>query len=272
MNNGFGFSHSALATSAILMLLLSGNPVLSAPDMDSMPANSFFDFTDSVTTTPALSIDSAGLHQQTEIQRAYYNQTMQPRDFNRETWKKATEGLDYSDDQTKKSEVQKNDKEEQPAYKVSQQTLRLIAFAVLFCLLLLILLRAFGVQLFVGKKRQQAEQTFSTETIMENAPATAWDRRLQDAIEQSNYRLAVRIYYLMIIKELSAQQLIHWQKEKTNFDYVSELRNTSSYSGFREATLLFEQVWYGELNVSKPRFDELSILFKKLLTTLTVSS
>lgn len=272
MNNRFGFLQSALSASAILMLLLSAYPVHSAPYMDSMPANSVFDFTDSVTAASAVSIDSAGLRQQAEIQQAYYNQTMQPQDFNRESWQKATEGLDYSDDRTKKPEVQKNDKEEQPAFNVSQQTLRLIALVMLFFLLLLILFRAFGVQLFAGNKRQQAEETFSTETILDHGPQTAWDSQLQDAIEQSNYRLAVRIYYLMIIKELSAQQLIHWQKEKTNFDYVSELRNTGSYSGFREATLLFEQVWYGELNVSKPRFDELSILFKKLLATLKVSS
>lgn len=271
MNNRFGFLHIVLTASAILMLL-SAYPVQSAPFMDSIPANAVFDFADSVTSTPALPIDSVMLRQQAEMQQAYFNQTMQPPHFNRETWKKATQGLDYSDDRTKKLAVQKNDQEEQPAFNVSQQTLRLIAFVVLFCLLLFILLRAFGIQFFVRKKKEQTGQNFSEETILEHGPETAWDRLLQDAIEQNNFRLAVRIYYLMIIKELSAQQLIHWQKEKTNFDYVKELRNSLSYNEFREATVLFEQTWYGELKVSRPRLDEMSILFKRLLTTIKATS
>ncbi|MEO6168258.1 MAG: DUF4129 domain-containing protein, partial [Chitinophagales bacterium] len=94
------------------------------------------------------------------------------------------------------------------------------------------------------------------------------DRFLREALEQNDFRLAVRIYYLMAIKELAQRKFIHWKKEKTNFDYLSELGEGTSYHGFKEITLIFERVWYGELAINEQLFAEMSRPFKYFITSV----
>ncbi|MEO6168558.1 MAG: hypothetical protein ABIO46_16065, partial [Chitinophagales bacterium] len=46
--------------------------------------------------------DTLFMNQQEELQQQYRQQTIEEHSFNNETWKKATEGLDYSDKRKKK--------------------------------------------------------------------------------------------------------------------------------------------------------------------------
>ncbi|MGB3076100.1 MAG: DUF4129 domain-containing protein, partial [Chitinophagales bacterium] len=216
--------------------------------------------------------DTQYLHQQAMLQEQYVQQSIEQHSFNTETWKKATEGLDYTDKRTKEPDKKKKEPSVTPVFNISQQTLRVIALVILFAVLLIILLRAFGVNIFLGKKKTKTEKIFSAEEFDEDFPETELDRLLREAIERNDFRLAVRIYYLMAMKELTNKKLILWRKEKTNFDYVLELRETAQYKSFREVTLLFERVWYGEFPVSEQRFLELSERFKNFLTTLKTLS
>lgn len=237
------------------------------------PETVFPGVTDSVaaiTTSPA---DSFQIRERTGAQQAYYNQDISPRQFDMETYKKLTDGLDYSGKPPEEEPVAKEQhKEETTAINISQQTLRLIAFVMLFTVLIILLLKAFGFQFYMGRKKDKQEQDYVAATPEENGPAQITERLLQEAIQQRDFRLAVRLYYLMLIKALAAAQLIRWQKEKTNFDYVHELHSTTAYGSFREATLLFEQVWYGELPITEQHFDALRQQFHQLLAVIKSSS
>ncbi|MBK9731034.1 MAG: DUF4129 domain-containing protein [Chitinophagaceae bacterium] len=230
------------------------------------------DFVDSATAAIPVIADTQYLHQQAMLQEQYVQQSIEQHSFNTETWKKATQGLDYTDKRTKEPDKEKKEPSVTPVFNISQQTLRVIALVILFAVLLIILLRAFGVNIFLGRKKTKTEKIFSAEEFDEDFPETELDRLLREAIERNDFRLAVRIYYLMAMKELTNKKLILWRKEKTNFDYVLELRETAQYKSFREVTLLFERVWYGEFPVSEQRFLELSERFKNFLTTLKTLS
>ena len=54
---------------------------------------------------------------------------------------------------------------------------------------------------------------------------TDLERFLREALAQGNYTLAIRLYYLQVIKDLSAKSAIRWSREKTNRDYQRELRS-----------------------------------------------
>ncbi len=92
---------------------------------------------------------------------------------------------------------------------------------------------------------------------------------IEKAIAQENYSLAVRYYYLLLLKKLSDKELISWQQEKTNEDYIQELAvKQQLHSEFKKLTYLYDYVWYGEFLIDKEKFLQAENSFKNTLAKL----
>ncbi|WP_435414970.1 hypothetical protein [Polaribacter aestuariivivens] len=78
---------------------------------------------------------------------------------------------------------------------------------------------------------------------------------LQQAISEGNYRLAIRYYYLSILKELSVHKIIAYHKEKTNTEYTFEIENENLRNDFKYLSYVYTYVWYGEFDVDKANFE-----------------
>ena len=89
-------------------------------------------------------------------------------------------------------------------------------------------------------------------------------RLINDAIEAKNYRLAIRYYYVALLQDLTAKELIEWQQEKTNEDYIKELKEETIKKEFIRTTLLYDFVWYGNFNINEPQFLRAQTAFEKL--------
>lgn len=80
---------------------------------------------------------------------------------------------------------------------------------------------------------------------------------LKQALTQENYRLAIRLRFLAILKELTRRQMVDWRRYKTNYDYLNELPTT-----LREAFIplirTYEYVWYGEYPISQAQYATLT--------------
>ncbi len=97
-----------------------------------------------------------------------------------------------------------------------------------------------------GRGSRRARLDYATEGEDIHAPDLA--DRLAEAEAAGNYRLAVRLGYLQLLKHLTDGGLIDWQPDKTNQAYVRELADHATLqTSFREITRQFEYVWYGEL-------------------------
>lgn len=104
---------------------------------------------------------------------------------------------------------------------------------------------------------------------LENIHEIDFDAEIQKAVDQLNFRLAVRLLYLKCLKQLSDKNLIHWQIDKTNTAYISELTDPEQKQTFRQLTLRFEYVWYGDFPIDREAFggiDRLFSDFKKQLS------
>ncbi len=97
---------------------------------------------------------------------------------------------------------------------------------------------------------------------LENIHEINFDEQLETALENNNYRLAVRLLYLQTLKQLSDRELIDWQPEKTNNIYVAELENQSLQVDFSSLTYQFEFIWYGDFPVDKTQFTQLKQSFE----------
>jgi len=101
---------------------------------------------------------------------------------------------------------------------------------------------------------------------LENIHQITFDEEIEKALNQRNYRLAVRLLYLRTLKQLSDAHLIHWQLEKTNSAYLNELADMDQRQSFSVLTRQFEYVWYGDFPVDSRSFQNINTLFHDFKT------
>jgi hypothetical protein len=93
------------------------------------------------------------------------------------------------------------------------------------------------------------------EEISEDIFALNYEKEIQKAVSEKNYRLAVRLMYLQTLKRLSEKNEISYTHERTNSDYLAELLNTRFYTDFFRLTRNFEYTWYGQFDLSVEAFS-----------------
>jgi hypothetical protein len=98
--------------------------------------------------------------------------------------------------------------------------------------------------------------------IEENIHGIAFETAIANAISAGNYSLATRLMYLQGLKTLSDKNLISWHENKTNWQYVYELKNQALRSSFRTVTSIFEYVQYGNMAVGKEKFEYVQEAFR----------
>ncbi len=86
---------------------------------------------------------------------------------------------------------------------------------------------------------------------------TDFDSLINQAIQNNNYRQAVRYQYLKILYRLADRNFIELSPGKTNYQYVREISNTNFQNDFASLTLSYEYVWYGEFNIDKYNYQKL---------------
>jgi len=103
-------------------------------------------------------------------------------------------------------------------------------------------------------------------------PKSELELMLEKALAKDDFRGVIRLYFIFIIKVLNEKEWIRWEKEKTNFSYLMEMRGKPQYESFIEAVSIYELVWYGNYTVKKEDFSSLEPKFKGLLNNLHFES
>jgi hypothetical protein len=103
-----------------------------------------------------------------------------------------------------------------------------------------------------GKKNKGERLDYTTMT--EDIHSINFDEEIQKAIDEKNFRLAVRLLYLQSLKKLSDNENINWQLNKTNLAYWQELGGTPYQQPFFELTQKFEYNWYGNRAATEEEF------------------
>lgn len=101
-----------------------------------------------------------------------------------------------------------------------------------------------------------------------NIHSTDFKSLIASAEAENNYRLAIRYYYLWLLKGLSESGFIHYDVEKTNSDYQNEIQSEALKKSFRYTSYLYNYIWYGEFPVNQNEFDHAKITFNELLNQL----
>jgi hypothetical protein len=85
--------------------------------------------------------------------------------------------------------------------------------------------------------------------------AINYQKEIDKAAQQQNYRLAVRLMFLRVLKNLSEKNIIQYNQGKTNLDYLIQLQPTRYYKDFFRITRNYEYSWYGEFEVNERAYN-----------------
>jgi hypothetical protein len=88
---------------------------------------------------------------------------------------------------------------------------------------------------------------------------------LKTAIADKNYGEAVRLYYILALKNLSESGNINLRKDKTNREYLSELIGKTAYQPFDKLTFYFEYIFYGKFDATEAVFSQVQENYNNLL-------
>ncbi len=123
-----------------------------------------------------------------------------------------------------------------------------LTLGLVFIYLILKIIQSRPENLFYTNKNQRIDSYNGT---IEDLHTIDFDAEIGKAAGRNDYRSAIRWHYLKSLNYLSNKGLIIWKSDKTNDDYLHELREQSFLSSFREITKMFEYSWYGNFLVSE---------------------
>lgn len=110
-----------------------------------------------------------------------------------------------------------------------------------FLLILFLYLRTFT----ASAKRIRPTTDGETVMLEENIFTINFDEAISKALTDNNYRMATRLLFLRLLRNMSEKRIINYGQDKTNMDYLFELTNTRYAKEFMQATRTYEYVWYG---------------------------
>lgn len=128
-------------------------------------------------------------------------------------------------------------------------------------LILFIVIKTIGAENIFRKKSKATILPY--DVITENIHEIDYEQELQRLVAERKFRLAVRLLYLRALKKLSDAEIIHWQPDKTNYNYLMEIDKPELRNDFGKLTLQFDYIWYGDFPVDEVKFEPINQSFNQ---------
>ncbi|ULC59107.1 hypothetical protein MBM09_14485 [Flaviramulus sp. BrNp1-15] len=136
-----------------------------------------------------------------------------------------------------------------------------IALAVIY--LVYILLNEGGTGLFSSNGHNKLN-TYE-EITAENIENTDINSLIINAEKSNDFRLAIRYYYLLVLKNLSLKNYIKFEDDKTNSEYLNEIDSKPFSDKFAYTSYLYNYIWYGEFPLDVEEYNKAKGNFLTLL-------
>lgn len=106
------------------------------------------------------------------------------------------------------------------------------------------------------------------EDIATDIYVTNFQKLIEDAVNEGNYRYAIRYHYLDMLKKMSTAGIISYDPDKTNFDYASEITDPFINEQFLYTSYLYNYIWYGEFTIDQQQYEKAASSFTFLLKNM----
>jgi hypothetical protein len=133
-----------------------------------------------------------------------------------------------------------------------------------------IIFRGNWIRIFSRKRFSANRPDYSV--YEENIHEMNFADEIEAAIRSGNLRKATRLFYLRALKELSDAGRLEWQINKTNSDYLQEIKDPVLRRDFAFLCTAFEYIWYGEFQPSDALYEETFSRFREFSAKLKEKS
>lgn len=77
-----------------------------------------------------------------------------------------------------------------------------------------------------------------------------FEKMISETEKQGDTRQSIRLYYLWLLRTLNEKKIIEWNIQKTNADYMNEIKIGEVKNHFTYLSYLFNYIWYGEFSIT----------------------
>ena len=102
---------------------------------------------------------------------------------------------------------------------------------------------------------------FNFSDVDEDISSIDFSIRIKKAVDEADYRLAIRWYYLKQLNILNDKKVINYEPFKTNIDYAMELGKSSYQKEFKGISHIYDYVWYGKYDIAWLDYEKLEKQF-----------
>ncbi len=93
---------------------------------------------------------------------------------------------------------------------------------------------------------------------------------IETAINDGDYRLAIRYYYLQLLRQLNQKKLINYEFQKTNSEYLNEIKADRLRVQLKKVMRIYDFIWYGSFSLTEPDFHLAQRNIQDLQTSIKI--
>jgi len=143
-----------------------------------------------------------------------------------------------------------------------ETTFKTVIYGVSGLALLFLILQLLGIsprRIFKGETKSA---TVSSTLAEDDIYGINFDTEIGTAETNHNWKGAIRLQYLKVLKQLADQDLIAWRIEKTNHEYEIEIKSKEIRQPFQDLTLIYEWICYGDFHIDQIRYQQFKQQFQ----------
>lgn len=207
------------------------------------------------------------------FQNTGYAQSQETEPIQKSDWQKLKDDYHYKKAETKKKS--KKDKGKQPSgLNISGEysgDLKIISYILVFLIIgtILYFILRYLSSLESGKA-PDGLNSFKFYTDPDDLENQDLEALLKTSLMEGNFNHALRIRFLMLLRELNRNKLITWKRDKTNRYYRLQLRDQRIYPDFKNYCNLYEPTHYGNLVIEEKGFQYAETLYNQMIQTIKI--
>lgn len=160
-----------------------------------------------------------------------------------------------------------------PSFSIPSGLLNVLMYVILGTIIILVLYQIFknAGGFSFGRESKKIKFDTSTETDLEdeeNIENNDFQRLIEKAKKDKDYRRAIRYYYLWVLQQLADKQFIKWNRDKTDSDYLVELKENPIKKDFSVSNYIYDNIWYGNFHLTDVEFGLAETIFQQTLRKL----
>ena len=146
------------------------------------------------------------------------------------------------------------------------ETLLILLAVAVFVMLLVVYLGQNNAMVFRRSKTVAAKG--EQDDFEKDIFSISYDKEISRAEQDGNYRMAIRLRFLHLLKTMNERQIIRYLQKRTNLDYLMQLHGTDWYRSFFPLVRHFEYSWYGKFEVNAEQYARVRADFDEIQKSL----